>query len=136
MGASEKRPNEDHLVYRYNLTFNIDGKNSIRCRKNSIISNTFHCARKLLINRWNKPNIAIIRWNYIQIFVRSMVFLRMNLPVPICSISISRIRHRTRGDGVPSARHNKVNGVPARIENNGGFGRKSVIRGGTKKTID
>lgn len=64
-----------------------------------------------------------------------MLFLGTNSLATICSVSISRIRHRTRGDGVPSARHNKVNDVPARMENNGGFGRKSIIRGGTK-TID
>jgi hypothetical protein len=37
------------------------------------------------------------------------------------------------GVGVPSARHDNVKDDPARIECNGGFGRKSTIRGGTKK---
>jgi len=47
-------------------------------------------------------------------------------------VSRSRIRQRIRGDGVPSARHNNVNDAPVFIENKGGFGRKSIIRGGTK----
>lgn len=64
--------------------------------------------------------------------ISSIAFQRMNSLALICSISISRTRHRTRGDGVPSARHNNVKGVPARMENKGGFGRKSIIRGGTK----
>jgi hypothetical protein len=37
-------------------------------------------------------------------------------------VSRSRIRHRIRGDGIPSARHINFNDAPVGIENNGGFG--------------
>lgn len=50
-----------HFI-RVLLTFNIDCKYSIRCRKNSIIRNTFDRSWKITCNRRNKPNVVIFRW--------------------------------------------------------------------------
>ena len=58
---------------------------------------------------------------------------RINLRGSMRCWSISRIRQRIRGRGVPSARHSNVNDAPLRTESNGGLGRKSRIRGGTKR---
>lgn len=63
-----------------------------------------------------------------DINVHSHVYLRRSFRLT----SRSRIRQRISGMGVPSARQESVNDEPARIECNGGLGRKSTIRGGTR----